>query len=704
MTISKKFKKNLLAFTMLTGIAMMLPVEGQCAVKGFNKAETKISPADPNYVQYKEFNAIKAEIDKAVSIHKTIQSFPELRKSIDKHMSEIEYYNRLDLALKNNNSCNANLFKGVFSNGEEVWKNTSDYAYSIYKDILGEAANYLDSDSNESKQKLISLETKLAGVVNQKEMTALRANSLVESSKVTTSSEVDEDSVEATTFQTEAEIDAHTASTSDSINKNKDAVEKESQAQSGEDADMSDAKAYAKLKWDVGYYILRDLYANTKNYGTPSKKFQPWNDQKRVYDAYLKEKYKEMRTQLLGTMSNRASGSATGGIPLLSNRQKLANAFADMAEPRVDEKMGGSYLPADNYVGKEDINLAHEHADFTSGKTADERWCGKGLSCTRVNSGRLYEMHQAYVAAIVGLDLIKNNTKALAIVQKSEFLKAPYLPSAPLPPMYESLYIGGVNQEVPEILSDVPEPWVKMLGYMNIDSNEYGFNGLFENTNFSAMVEQKGKSVRYRPKSYDLSKEDDVITKDKKGKPNLPIPLLENRYSNNIALRESIEQQLPIKENAEQSLEEMNLNTVQSLLKVDYEVSKDLALQKSGVLEKLKTDLVKLEKEKINSARKMIKDYKAKYGKSIFGSIDKNLVKEDLLMQGLELDKDHYVPVNRELIEKSNVKDEINTAVADAKAQELVEAEAKEKDEGREVKVGCPVVVDWTNSNKITPQ
>lgn len=60
------------------------------------------------------------------------------------------------------------------------------------------------------------------------------------------------------------------------------------------DMDMDEASAYGKVRWDVGYTVLKDVYANPKKWGNLTKSFTPWVDQKHVYDVYLNNFYEEM--------------------------------------------------------------------------------------------------------------------------------------------------------------------------------------------------------------------------------------------------------------------------------------------------------------------------------------------------------------------------------------------------------------------------
>ena len=431
-------KNTLMTLTFLS--AGFLVLSSGMAQAGFKNPKSKPVATNVSFKQYPKLGEVKAEVNTALNLHQTAASLLADKKQLEEYKASIEKYNEIVRRLNQNTQCNIALMNQNFSNGSAVWKKVSAYAEDTSSTLLAEASNSL-GDAEASSQ-LGALENKM------------NSGDSSEDSSTTVSTSIDSPFSSINENTSEAEANAM-------VNASK------AKAESGTtdvDMDIDEAAGFGKIRWDVGFAILKDIYAHPQKWGNVKKKFQPWVDQKYIYDVYLENHYKEMEKHYVFN---------------------LLRPFP--AKPKMTKT--DTYLPEDYYNGTVPEVTVSSNKYFDAIANADDKWCGQtnGMKnvCARVNKGSLYAKHQAYVAALATYDL-----KEGASVPNME---APYLPQRPLPPWREAVYIMNVEKQIPEIASNLPDPWYKVT--QNIDN----FTKKGELAN---LVEKHGNKVRYRPGDY----------------------------------------------------------------------------------------------------------------------------------------------------------------------------------------------------------
>lgn len=703
-----KFRYSLLLATALSvGF-----IQGTDAASPFKKMSgEKSDTTDPNFAQYKSLTEVKKAVSRAMNIHNAMYGLPQHKKNVENDLKEIATFDEIQNRLDANELCNVSILNNYFSSGKKVWDNMITLAEDYSTNILAEAENYMsaedgsgnasDAKTAENNKKLLALEGQVAGAKTASQMNKISATAKVNANKMSVSAEDTEAANQQVAFDDMSGInkngelkDVKSAMEKSVKSTDKDTKKYTEQANSATsgttDVDNEASQAFGKLRWDVGYFMLRDLYAHQKDWGATNKRFQPWIDQKRVYDAYLKDKYAELRKAY-----NIGVGIGKRVLP------------ADAVEPHLSDS--DSYLPED--YTNEAVKTLNDKADFESGKTADERWCGVGNECQRVTKGSLYTQHQAYMAALIGA---KTYTSPIAQNEGSSFMsgvmsaiipaanaatsgsansglnvsaalqKAPYLPSAPLPPWKESVFINGVDKELPVIRSQIPEPWSKIIMYL-----KNGYDVAFSNKGELAnLVEKHKDTIRFRPKDYDSSTYE--VKEDKHGNPVLPLPLRANRISANLALRSALMEQRPIMENAKQAIIDENADLVKDLAEqIEYVAKKDFTLEKDADYAKMRKDLESLHGQAIKEAQALIS--KLESSKGILSEVKDNLIKEKKALQALGVDKGFKVSIDRENADE--VVTLVNKAIADETGVEVYKDYIEDKSEEASVvpDMGCPI-------------
>lgn len=617
--MKSSLKNTLLAVTMLSTGFFVLSA-GQADAAGYKKAKAKDAVAqDTSFQQYPKLGQVKDDVNSAVNLHTTAVSLISDKQQLEQYKDAVEKYNEIERRLAQNVQCNISQLSENFTDGANVWKKVSAWAEDSAETLLAEASGSL-TDPELSKQ-LAAVESGDTSSVKSSESkySAINADTSTEAAM--------------------AMVKSDTAST-------------ESQSS---DMNIDEAAAYGKVRWDVGYTVLKNIYASPSKWGTVKKQYLPWIDQKRVYDVYLNNYYAELESHYVAN-------------PLrpFPKRPTMAD--------------GASYLPADYYSGTLPEPQVSSKKYDEKKATLDEKWCGEtdGMQniCQRVNKGGLYRLHTDYVAALQRYPLKKGE-------QQPQMLP-PYLPQRPLPPWRESAYIMKVEKNIADIASNLPDPWYKVVA-QSVDN--FAPKGEFSN-----LVERNGKSVRFRHKDYDSTTLEVKTNSD--GTPRLPVPLMTNRVSAYLALTSAKAEQEPVKERALASIKELSENIVSTLAQAGYTVPNPdtFDLSKDEDYKAAMNKLAELQNAKISAARSKIQSLQASFGGKLLPSVAKMVEEEKRTMDALQKDSEFLVNVSRD--NAPNINSLLLTAVADATANQTYKENLAEKtqDLAPVPPVGCPVL------------
>lgn len=587
-------KKTLLTFTILSAGVFVSAPSVQAA--SYAKTEAKPVAVNKDLEQYKLLNQAKDELNTAIAIHSAAATMESNKSSLQKQRENIERYDEIKNRLEQNVQCNKSSLNEHFSNGDTIWTNISAWAEDSAERLLAKASNSLKTDS-ESDAELAALEKRAAA---------------------------------GDISETGENIKTPAVSTTDSND------------------NLADLSAYAKVRWDIGDRVLKDLYANPEKWGSVKKRFTMWKDQRESYNAYLKSKYERMAA---------AYNTSKANLPVY---------------PQLSES--DSSNPADYYSGKiPETKVASSY----SGSTPDARWCGKGNTCVRVNKGSLFAQHTAYVAALKGL--------SLKLGHSTPDMSAPYVPSAPLPPWREASYIVGVepNLDSSDLRDSLPEPWVRIIENPALFSK----NGELAN-----IAEKSGGSIRFRADAYDA--ETGEIKQDKNGNPMIPMPLMVNRISAYLTLKDALERQEPLKDNAKAAIKEKNEDLIATFAKLGYTVENpdEFDLANEADYQKAMAKMAELQKDKTEAAKAKIATLRQQYAGKILPSVKEMIDEENKTIDALNKDADFLVDIDRD--NAPDIDALIKNKVADNVANATYKANmASDADEANAVPaVGCPVL------------
>lgn len=631
------FKNTLLAMTVLSAV---LPLSARAEFSSV-KSESKYV-RDKNLDQYKDLNAVKTDSDAAATIHEFIHMLPNDREEIRKNQKQIDRYNEISARLEDNVRCNIGLLNDRFTDGKAVWEKISAYAEESAKDALAKAA---DDTADDAAALNSSAKYKTADS-NQADADSDQLAKKYESGNF---GDVDalEDAPEGESVSDKLASQKKKANTlNGEMNASQDA--------SSTDTTQADKiRAYARIRWDVGTAVLKNLYAYPQKWGKlkSDKEFLPWMDQKYVYDYYLRQKYIE---------------GPLGNLP--AHFFGLAAIEAKLSDLVFSSKKLKDYLPRAHYGDFDNEDALETNGDEPSDK-ADEFWCGgKKTKCLRVTKGPLFEKHQAVITAlseIGGVDVSK--------------IKEPYIPAAPLPPWQEATFM--LDEDLSKAV--VQDPWKK------IEDNSKILN---KNGEFSVLVVKDGKSVRIDPKKYDEDKNEPK--KDKKGNALLPLPLQFNRVSSYLSLTSAKEEAEPQKERAEESIKKIHEDMIAKLKQVGYDVKNpnSFNLNDEGQYNTLVKDLKALHAKYLLSASTKIKAMEQRY-KKFYASIQTMLALEKAFDNSLQKDKEFLLSVDRrsKIEAYATFDSELRTAVADKAAAETYSANLEQDDDDGIPPVGCPI-------------
>ena len=650
-------KNTLMSLTVLsTGFFVL---SSYPAAAGYQKPKSKpVTVKNTGFDQYPLLGELKADVNIAIDLHQTAASLLSERTQLQEYQESIDKYNEIVSRLKQNKKCNIKLLNENYSNGEEVWNKISAYAEDTAAKLLAVASDSLGD--KEASAELDKLEKSLdsgdssSGAENATEEEADCSASDSKYGCVKGKDRGDDKDISTEDIRNEA-----SAMVADD---QKEAEDSAKAKEEDEDMNMDEAAAYGKIRWDVGFAILKDIYSSPEAWGTLKKRFSPWVDQKHVYDVYLEKHYSEMES-----VYNSPDPLTEKTCKSLPTKPKMSSS--------------DSYFPADNYSGKVPAVTVSSTKYNSKTATADDKWCGQTNGyknkCTRINSGSLYRKHNAYVAE---LQACKHLLKSGYTEPK---MLPPYLPQSPLPPWKEAVYITSVKKQIPEMASDLPDPWYKVT--QSIEN--FTTKGELAN-----LVEKYNETVRYRPDDYD-GKTGEIET-DSKGMPRIPIPLMTNRIGAYLALTSAEEEQKPIKDRAIASIKEMNENVLSVFQKAGYTFPnpKDFDLRKESDYELALKKMAELQKGKISSAKAKMAELQATFGGKLLPSVQKILEEETITMNALEKDEHFSISVTRD-----NAPD-INSLLLTATADDTANANYKEDlneqmEEAEKIPpVGCPVL------------
>ena len=262
-------KNTLMTLTVLsTGFFLL---SSEAAQAGFKLAKGKPkSAANLDFKQYPELGKAKDDVTLALSMHNSGSSFPAKQEQLRKYQEEVDKYNEIVRRLNQNKQCNIALLNANFSNGNAMWKKIAAYAEDSSAALLAQASGSLGSSDADKAR-------------------------LNEAQNMTVSEDSDAPSGGDTSSSPYSNMDENTTdSERDAIIKSgqKNAQDK-ADADSNSGMDLGEGAAYGKVRWDVGYAILKDIYAHPRKWGNLTRPFTPWVDQQYAYDQYLKDFYKE---------------------------------------------------------------------------------------------------------------------------------------------------------------------------------------------------------------------------------------------------------------------------------------------------------------------------------------------------------------------------------------------------------------------------
>ena len=583
----------------LTGAltAVLFSSEAMASAFSFKQGEAKPVTLGNDFEQYELLDQVKEAVNSAISIHRMATSLSEKKETLQKHRNSIERYDEMKNRLEQNVRCNENSLTEHFSDGKRIWQNVSAWAEDSSSKLLAKASDSLGPDDGSDDQ-LKKLEAKsAAGDISD----------------------------------TGADIVTPDVSESTIV-----------------DMDVSRMTAYAKVRWDVGDKVLKDLYAYPEKWGKVKKRFAPWRDQRTSYNAYLKSKYERMMAPY--------------------------NVKSAKLPPYPQLKDGDSGIPSDYYTGTvPQLKISESY----SGATPDARWCGKDNECVRVNKGSLYQQHVAFVAAL--------KAAPLKFGQSAPDMSAPYLPSIPLPPWREAAYITGVEPDLStaDLRPYLPEVWVRII------DNPVLFD---KDGELGSLAEKKNGKIQFKADAYDA--ESGEVKEDKNGNPVIPLPLMTNRISAYLVLKDSLERQEPIKDRAKISIKEINENVIATFAKQGYNVENPdkFDLAKESDYQQAMKKIAELQKNKTDEAERQIKTLNGKFGVKLMSSVKKMLAEEVKTIKALQTDTDFLVKVNRD--NAANIDTLIKTKIADDLATKTYKANgADAEEEANSIPpVGCPVL------------
>ena len=197
----------------LTGAltVVLFSAEAMASAFSFKQGEAKPVTLGNDFEQYELLDQVKEAVNSAIGIHRMATSLSEKKETLQKHRNSIERYDEMKNRLEQNVRCNENSLTEHFSDGQRIWQNVSAWAEDSSSKLLAKASDSLGSDDGSDDQ-LKKLEAKSA------------AGDISDTGADIVTPDVSESTVV--------------------------------------DMDVSRMTAYAKVRWDVGDKVLKDLLRN----------------------------------------------------------------------------------------------------------------------------------------------------------------------------------------------------------------------------------------------------------------------------------------------------------------------------------------------------------------------------------------------------------------------------------------------------------
>lgn len=690
--------------------------KGHKASTIFEKPDLKEVVENITFKQYPILGEAKADVNMALNLHQTAASLLAEKEQLEKYKENIDIHEKIKANLEQNKQCNINLLKENFKekDANRIWERASAYAEDTAAELLEQASHSLGKGKNNKDVNDYSLgeleETEKD--IKDKEAKGVLTEADVPGGMKTQSNSSDskyKDINQDTTSEKLAELVNAASSEANS---------------SSTDMDMNDAVLFGKVRWDVGTAILKDIYLHTNEWlksdngseGEMAKPFSPWEDQKKIYDVYVKKHYQTMENcfrnkrweeprycwrQVCNWVDDEDGGhdecydeEYQCGVDIKIDPEPFPE------KPTVKNPGNGQdpYLPQYNYrnYDKEYAEgklepLNESLSDDKRLNSPDEQWCGnkdgKKKVCHRINQGKLLETHEEYVRKLTsGEHFERKEDSELGgdwereICKNPDLLKPPYIPQRPLPPWREIVYILNTEKQIPEMGSALPDPWQRVTKAVE---------NYKENGELSHLVEVSGNTVRYRPGDY--NPETGQVKRGADGNPKMPIPLVTNRISSYLTLFSAEEDQRPVRERAEAAIEEMENNIRKVLETAGYTgLPKDFDLTKESDYNKALAKLGEFQNIKINSAKAKINQLKGKFP-VLLGEVQEMINDEMETMNALQKDSEFLIGVSRD--DRKEIEDLLNKARADKEANALYKENLKDqqKDLSKVPEVDCPI-------------
>lgn len=676
--MKNSFKNTLLTVTILSVGAAFFPRSLDAAAVSPIENKKKYS-ANKDFQQDKDVLLVRSENDKASSAHKQVRDLPGLREEIRKNREQIERYEEIVRRLNQNTSCNLGFLTAHFTDGPVVWEKISAYAEETAQVALAEANDSLAEDSAELTKDAKYQEANADQIAADGD--AGVAQGIADSAGGIG---------DTTTYGEQSSTEANDSALSDSLNgqsQQESELEAEMNAKNASsgygEADPDKMRAYARIRWDIGTKVLKELYAQPKLWGTPKSKymFNPWKDQKYIYDAYLLERYTypEKDTPVAAKAKKKKIEKLLKKIKDLKSYLPEINSEDDVLwrkeieETEVAEKEKDPEKQKEEEKKKEEEQKKKE--EDPTYNAVDEKWCGEGYECVRVSKGPLFDLHKK-ILALVG--------------EKESIAEPPYLPADPLPPWQETTFM--LDDDFSKAV--LQDPWIKILLDPELLKEDGEFANLVVESKFTPFKKPAcGKDVKIclDPERYDY--EEDKPKKNKKGEPLMKMPLEVNRISAYLALKSFKEESEPQKIKAEENIREIKAALAKKLKELGdtAELSSEaLDLENDGAYNALKGRLGSLQTKHLDAATAQIQAMRGKYGK-LREEIKKILTTEEGFRKAMEKDSAFLLDIARG--NYKNVDSDLKTAAADDEAEKVYKANMEKKDDGEELPpVGCPVL------------
>lgn len=640
----------------------------------------------------------KTIVQEAVEAHNMVADMQERKKIIEKHKRAVERHDNVVEQLAKNESCNkAKLATYYGSDASKVWSALTGWSSDMYSLVKANAA-------------LPEYEPDLS------KGTAL-STSETKSTDWAGSNKSNEDKAKASTAQ---------------YNGGKTAGDLAQQEQ------QKRAEAYARLSWDVGRKALIDLYDNQSKWGKSVKDFDPWEDQKTIYKAYLSAYYGAIKARYLCMHGATISNALSTYLPTSTSKTKY----------KID-------LTSDNiyYEGKYNSYVYAEHQSFI----AD---LNNGGVFT-YSQNRLVTNEDGTTSTVTDTKYIPKYTDAATITPSpncshiAASSAAPNRPESPLPPYDEIIYLngndddymrgtsfknsktlyeysrtepyvdvetlskadksgdfdayisaniykvsGGEIREVRGIYPETPSPWAKMFAFQNSGSatsyssdyfNNYKYlstTSLYDNANsrlrfnsttseFGAVTDSGGY-IKYTllPEPSDIEGGEDKLGK-----------LESNRISVWLGIKENEAQTKEESDEAKLYIKSANAEVASLLSRIGYNVPADFDLSDENDYNIAIQRLKQYKNQKVSETQKEVDAIK----NTKEATVSQRLEELKSMLAALKTDKDEALQLSYSVAKSGNLAEQIKESEANKVAVSAYEDSATDSKKNENYDPMCEI-------------